>query len=116
VAAMFGFGLKAKAEKIVEENLGYFVSPMFRNRFNHIVSLGKSSGKNEYSIAIEFVLYSTEHLESVWSEETGKVTKKEIIQDIKERCRDIELAIHLSNNPENQSKERIASLLSKIKS
>ena len=113
---MFGFGLKAKAEKIVEENLGYFVSPMFRNRFNHIVSLGKSSGKNEYSIAIEFVLYSAEHLESVWSEETGKVTKKEIIQDIKERCRDIELAIHLSNNPENQSKERIARLLSKIKS
>ena len=112
---MFGFGLKAKTEKIIEEDLGYFVSMMFSNRFSHIVSQGKSLGQNEYSIAIEFVLYCVEHLESVWSEKAGgKVANEEIIDSIKEKCKNIEAIVHLSNTSESDTRDRIERLLSKL--
>ena len=53
-------------------------------------------------------------IESIWSEETGKVTNKKIIEDIKRRCKDIEENIHLSNSSESESRKRIKTLLSKI--
>ena len=111
---LFGSGMKAKAEKIVEEDLGYHVSSMFRNRFNHIVREGESSGKNEFSIAIDFILYICEHLERTWSEKTGKVQNEEVINKIKGLCENIESISNQSNNSENESKERIKELLNKI--
>jgi hypothetical protein len=47
---MFGFGLKDKAKKILEDDIGVF-SPT-PSWLNHIVSEGKKQEYNEYDIAI----------------------------------------------------------------
>ncbi len=111
---MFGFGFKSKVKKIVEEDLESFVTPMFAGRFSNVVSDGKAHNANEYSVAIEFVLQITEHLESVWSEETGKVEKKEIIEDIQERCERIKEIMHQANISQEEILERVNNLVSRI--
>tara|TARA_B100000795_G_C22752904_1_gene420193 strand:- start:999 stop:1349 length:351 start_codon:yes stop_codon:yes gene_type:complete len=111
---MFGFGYKSKVKKIVEDELSSFVSPMFSGRFSNVVSEAKSNGVNEYSSAIEFVLQITEHLESVWSEESGKVTKESIIEDITERCNCIKKVMGLSDIDNKIIIERVDTLLNKI--
>lgn len=83
---IFGFGFKSKVKAIVEEDLESFVMPLFAIRFSRVVREGKVNNANEYSVAIEFVLQITEHLESVWSEETDKVEKVEIVEDIHFHC------------------------------
>ena len=110
---MLGLGIKAKAKKIIEDDLGYFVTPMYTNRFNHIVRVGKSSGHNEYSMAISFVLYCKENLYETWSDESGKVTDKEIIDNIQARSKDIERIVHLANISQTEFKERLNELVSK---
>jgi len=111
---MFGFGFKSKVKAIVEEDLESFVTPMFAGRFSNIVREGKAHNANEYSVAIEFVLQITEHLESVWSEETGKVEKREIIEDIQARCENIKLIMHQANVPQEEIMKRVDNLVSKI--
>lgn len=111
---MFGFGYKAKVKKIVEDELDSFITPMFSGRFSNVVNGAKSHGVNEYSAAIEFVLQITEHLESVWSEETGKVTKESIIEDIKTRCDCIKKIIDQSDISNQAILERVENLMSKI--
>ena len=110
---MFGFGFKSKAKKIVEDDLECFVSSMFAGRFSNVVKQGKIQRPNEYTVAIEFVLQITEHLESVWSEETGKVEKEEIIIDIKSRCDNLNKIVKLSDIHDEHSKQ-IQALLSKV--
>jgi phosphopantetheine adenylyltransferase len=111
---MFGFGFKSKVKTIVEEDLESFVTPMFAGRFSNIVREGKAHNANEYSVAIEFVLQITEHLESVWSEETGKVEKVEIIEDIQGRCENIKSIMHEANVSQDEILNRIDNLLGKI--
>lgn len=111
---MFGFGYKARVKKIVEDDLDSFVTPMFSGRFSNIVSGAKSHGVNEYSAAIEFVLQITEHLESVWSEETGKVNNENIIEDIKTRCNSIKKIMDRSDINNKDILDRVESLMSKI--
>ena len=94
---MFGFGYKSRVKKIVEDDLGCVVTPMFSGRFSTSVGDGKWTNANEYVVAIEFVLQITEHLESIWSEETGKVEKKEIIEEIKQRCEKIKTIMQDAN-------------------
>ena len=111
---MFGFGFKSKVKTIVEEDLESFVTPMFAGRFSRVVREGKANNANEYSVAIEFVLQITEHLESVWSEETGKVEKVEIIEDIHERCMKIYTIMHKANVSYLEFSYRVDNLLGKI--
>ena len=111
---MFGFGYKSKVKKIVEDELDSFVSPMFSGRFSNVVSGAKSHGVNEYSAAIEFVLQITEHLESVWSEETGRVTNINIIEDIKDRCDCIKKVMDHSDIDNQAILDRVENLISKI--
>tara|TARA_A100001015_G_C14834368_1_gene649925 strand:+ start:536 stop:877 length:342 start_codon:yes stop_codon:yes gene_type:complete len=111
---MFGFGYKSKVKKIVEDELDSFVSPMFSRRFSNVVSGAKSHGVNEYSAAIEFVLQITEHLESVWSEETGRVTNKNIIEDIKDRCDCIKKVMDHSDIDNQAILDRVENLISKV--
>ena len=110
---MFGFGFKSKAKKIVEDDLECFVSSMFAGRFSNVVKQGKIQRPNEYTVAIEFVLQITEHLESVWSEETGKVENEKIIIDIKNRCDNLYKIVKLSDIKDEHSKQ-IQALLSKV--
>jgi hypothetical protein len=111
---MFGFGYKSRVKTIVEDELDSFVTPMFAGRFSNVVSGAKSHGVNEYSAAIEFVLQITEHLESVWSEETGKVTNENIIEDIKDRCACIKKVMDLSDIDNQAIMERVENLMSKV--
>ena len=111
---MFGFGYKSKVKKIVEDELDLFVSPMFSGRFSNVVSGAKSHGVNEYSAAIEFVLQINEHLESVWNEETGRVTNKNIIKDIKDRCDCIKKVMDHSDIDNQAILDRVENLISKI--
>ena len=111
---MFGFGFKSRVKKIVEDDLGSFVTPMFAGRFSNVVSDGKAHNANEYSVAIEFVLQITEHLESVWSEDTGKVEKKEIIEDILKRCEQIKKIMHQANVSQDEILNRVDKLIAKI--
>ena len=111
---MFGFGFKTKVKKIVENDLESFVTPMFAGRFSNIVREGKALNANEYSVAIEFVLQTTEHLESVWSEETGKVKKTEIIENINDRCKNIKEIMHLADVSQDEILNRVDKLIEKI--
>jgi len=111
---MFGFGFKSKVKAIVEDDLESFVTPMFAGRFSNIVREGKAHNANEYSVAIEFVLQITEHLESVWSEETGKVQEREIIERLQARCENIKRIMHEANVSQDEILNRVDSLLDKI--
>ena len=111
---MFGFGFKSKVKAIVEDDLESFVTPMFAGRFSNIVREGKAHNANEYSVAIEFVLQITEHLESVWSEETGKVQEREIIERLQARCENIKRKMHEANVSQDEILNRVDSLLDKI--
>ena len=111
---MFGFCYKSRVKKIVEDELDSFVTPMFSGRFSNVVRQAKSHGVNEYTAAIEFVLQITEHLESVWSEETGKVTAENIIETIKERCDCIKKVMDYSDIDNKDILSRVESLLSKL--
>ena len=111
---MFGFGFKSRVKKIVEEDLESFVTPMFAGRFSNVVSDGKAHNANEYSVAIEFVLQITEHLESVWSEDTGKVEKTEITESINNRCENIKKIMHLADVSQDEILNRVDKLIAKI--
>ena len=111
---MFGFGYKSRVKTIVEDELDSFVTPMCSGRFSNVVSGAKSHGVNEYSAAIEFVLQITEHLESVWSEESGKVTNENIIEDIKDRCDCIKKVMGHSDIDNQAILERVEKLMSKV--
>ena len=111
---MFGFGFKSKVKKIVEDELECFVTPMFAGRFSNVVKEGKIRGTNEYTVAIDFVLQITEHLESVWSEETGKVESEEIILRIKERCDNLNKVLKLSDAFQDEHSKQIQDLISKV--
>ena len=51
---MFGFGLKAKTERVLSDIFFYSVAPSMRPVFNGLVSQGKSMGQNEFSIAFYY--------------------------------------------------------------
>lgn len=112
---MFGFGYKARVEKIVEDELGYFVGATNSIYFGRLIKMLKPLGQNEYSTAIEFVLARLERLEGIWSEETGKVTNEGIISDIESSCSKILTAVALSNTDESETIARITVLLDKIR-
>jgi hypothetical protein len=112
---MFGFGYKARVEKIVEDELGYFVGATNSIYFGRLIKMLKPLGQNEYSTAIEFVLARLERLEGIWSKETGKVTNEGIISDIESSCSKILTAVALSNTDESETIARITVLLDKIR-
>ena len=112
---MFGFGYKDKTEKIVYEELGHSVTRMNASLFGNYVSRGKAHGQNEYSTAIEFVLDRLENLEAIWSEDTGKVTSEDIINNIQGVCTNIIRIIPQSNADESSTLVRIEELQDKVR-
>jgi len=111
---MFGFGLKAKAEKVIEDDLDYFVSQMYRNRFNHIVKQGKSRGYNEYEIAIVFVHYVMQSLHEMWGNPEKSLEQRKNNNDkIHAYAKNVGRIIHLANSPEADINEMLEELIAK---
>lgn len=81
---MFGFGLKDKSKKILNEhfNKGGGWTPSW---LNSIVSQGKSQGYNEYDVAVWYLITEWQWLidmESNKETESGKENKKRIYHAI----------------------------------
>jgi len=112
---MFGFGYRKKVEAVVFDEIGYFVGRTNSNILRAYISRGKAHGQNEYSSAIEFVMHQLEKLESIWSEDTGKVTDKDVINKINLCCGNIIKIISQSNTDESNTITRIEKLQRKIR-
>ena len=95
---MFGFGLKAKAKRVIREEFFYEVSYMYEPLFNNLYQQGKMLGQNEYSIAIYYMTVMMNVLVDNQKEYPGDLQETE--QFIKKHTLNINRIIHQANSPE----------------
>jgi hypothetical protein len=116
---MFGFSLKEKSEKVIEELFLYAVSPMKRPVFNNVVHNGKITSQNEYSVAFFYMMvmmntliapYDTDDGTIEPSENRDEKEEKEIQDFIEGHATTILNNIHLANSPESEIKEMLAEI------
>ena len=119
---MFGFSLKEKSEKVIEELFLYAVSPMKRAVFNNVVHNGKINSQNEYSIAFFYMMVMMNSLITPYytgdgtidpSEHRDENEEKEIQDFIEGHATTILNNIHLANSPESEIKEMLADICSR---
>ena len=119
---MFGFSLKEKSEKVIEELFLYAVSPMKRAVFNSVVYNGKINSQNEYSIAFFYMMVMMNSLITTYdtgdgtidpSEHRDENEEKEIQDFIEGHATTILSNIHLANSPESEIKEMLADICSR---
>ena len=120
---MFGFGLKAKTERVLSDIFFYSVAPSMRPVFNGLVSQGKGMGQNEFSIAFYYMMIMMNSLIEPFEAEgmmidsfddktdKEKETVKTFIKDHSDR---ILKNIHLANSPESDIKEMLQHILEKV--
>lgn len=120
---MFGFGLKAKTERVLSDVFFHTVAPSMRPIFNGIVAQGKGSGQNEYSIAFLFMMITMNSLVEPFeshgmmidtyndSTDEEKETVKKFIEGHAAR---ILKNLHLANSPESDIKEMLQPILEKV--
>lgn len=95
---MFGFGLKAKAKRVIREEFFYEVTYMYEPLFNNLYQQGKMLGQNEYSIAIYYMTVMMNVLVDNQKEYQGDLQETE--QFIKKHTSNINRIIHQANSPE----------------
>jgi hypothetical protein len=120
---MFGFGLKAKTERVLSDIFFYSVAPSMRPVFNGLVSQGKSMGQNEFSIAFYYMMIMMNSLIEPFEVEgmmidsfndktdKEKETVKTFIKDHSDR---ILKNLHHANSPESDIKEMLQPILEKV--
>ena len=120
---MFGFSLKEKTEKVIEDLFLYAVSPIQRPTFNGLVNNGKALSQNEYSIAFMYMMVMMNSLITPFdAEEFGEIDSSEFETDeekaekkdfIKTHVATILNNIHLANSPESEIKEMLSDICSR---
>ena len=112
---VFGFGLKAKIERVIEDDFNYLVSDIQRPTFNALVSEGKAMDQNEYSIAIFYMMIMMNSLaDPMEGYERDEKGQKEAVDFIKLHSQNILRVIHLANSPESDIKEMLDDVLKKV--
>ena len=120
---MFGFSLKEKTEKVIEDLFLYAVSSIQRPTFNGLVQNGKALSQNEYSIAFMYMMVMMNSLVMPFdAEEFGDIYPSEFETDeeksekqnfVKTHATTILNNIHLANSPESEIKERLSDICSR---
>ena len=116
---MFGFSLREKAEKVIEELFSYQVAFTYRPAFNEIVRQGKSIGQNEYSIAFMYMMVMMnglvakdegfDGLDDGYDPNLNRNEKQqlEVTNFINKHSTTILKNIHLANSPASEIKEML---------
>lgn len=120
---MFGFGLKAKTERVLSDVFFHSVAPSMRPIFDGIVAQGKGLGQNEYSIAFLFMMVTMNSLVEPFeshgmmidtyndSTDEEKETVKKFIEGHAAR---ILKNLHLANSPEKDITDMLEPILEKV--
>ena len=112
---MFGFGLKAKVERVIEDDFNYLVSDIQRLTFNGLVSQGKAMDQNEYSISIFYMMIMMNSLaDPMKGHERDEKGQKDVEDFIQLHSQNILKVIHLANSPESEIKEMLNEVLAKV--
>jgi len=119
---MFGFSLKEKSEKIIQELFSYSVAPIHAPVFNNILHHAKTTGQNEYSVAFYYMMVMMNTLVTPSeAEEIAGINpnasrddsqQEEINNFIKTHASTITNNIHLANTPEREIKQMLDEVLS----
>lgn len=116
---MFGFSLREKTEKVIEELFSYQVAYTYRPAFNEIVRQGKSIGQNEYSIAFMYMMVMMnglvakdegfDGLDDGYDPNLNRTEKQqlEVSNFINKHSTTILKNIHLANSPASEIKEML---------
>ena len=94
---MFGFGLKDKAKKILENDIGVFFPT--QSWLNSIVKQGKPQGYNEYDVAIWYLITDWEfEIDNAIRTGDSKEYWHQEIHSQREKLRKIEHLAHQDTN------------------
>ena len=93
---MFGFGLKDKAKKILENNIG--VHRPTPSWLNHIVKIGKQQDFNEYDVAINYCMTEWEfNIDQCLTRDFDKEIKEMHYKNIQSQRKNLKKIEHLAH-------------------